>query len=341
MTGGLAAMRPREAAHGFLAANGWGDAVIRPLAGDASNRRYFRLSLAAETRLLMDAPPPAEDVRPFVKVGDGLRKLGLSAPRVFAADEGQGFLLLEDFGDDVVGAVLRRAPERERDIYAQAIDILARLATVPPPVPLPPYDADALMQEAMLFPEWYARAAGLTADVPAFRAAWEACWQDVLRETSIMPVMALRDFHADNLMVIDRPAERGLGLLDYQDALAGHQAYDLVSFLQDARRDLSSGLEDEMIDLFIDKAGIADREAFLASYEVLGAQRNVKILGIFVRLRDRDGKAGYVERLPRVWGHVARNFAHPALRPVRDWFDRFVPPEKRSPWCVAEGAGRR
>ena len=154
-------------------------------------------------------------------------------------------------------------------------------------------------------------------------------WQQVLAETAARPVVTLRDYHADNLMLLDRPGVQGLGLLDFQDALAGHPAYDLVSLLQDARRDVSPALEQAMLDRFAGPAAAA----FRASYEVLGAQRNVKILGVFVRLRDRDGRQGYVERLPRVWGYLDRNFAHPALAPVKAWFDAHVPAGLRAEWC--------
>jgi aminoglycoside/choline kinase family phosphotransferase len=146
----------------------------------------------------------------------------------------------------------------------------------------------------------------------------------------------LRDYHADNLMVLrDRPE---LGLLDFQDALAGHAAYDLVSLLQDARRDVAPELEERMIDLYVGSAGIADRAAFRAHYEILGAQRNTKILGIFTRLWKRDGKPHYLSLQPRVWGYLERNLAHPALAPVNAWFDAHIPAAKRAAaWLEAQG----
>ncbi len=142
-------------------------------------------------------------------------------------------------------------------------------------------------------------------------------------------MLTLRDYHADNLMLLDRPGVRGLGLLDFQDALAGHPAYDLVSLLQDARRELSPGLEEAMIARYVAAAGVADADAFRAAYEVLGGQRNAKIIGIFTRLRDRDGRLGYVERLPRLWRLLAGNLAHPALAPVAAWFAANIPAAAR------------
>jgi hypothetical protein len=140
--------------------------------------------------------------------------------------------------------------------------------------------------------------------------------------------LVLRDYHADNLMVL--PGRRELGLLDFQDALAGHPAYDLVSLLQDARRDVSPALEEAMLERYYKAAAVADPERFRAHYEVLGAQRNTKILGIFTRLWKRDGKPHYVSHQPRIWAYLERNLAHPALAPVREWFDSNVRPEKRA-----------
>jgi aminoglycoside/choline kinase family phosphotransferase len=142
------------------------------------------------------------------------------------------------------------------------------------------------------------------------------------------PVLALRDYHADNLMVV--PGRDQLGLIDFQDALAGHAAYDLVSLLQDARRDVSKELEEEMLAFHARAVGTASPELFRAHYEILGAQRNTKILGIFTRLWKRDGKPHYLSLQPRVWGYLERNLSHPALAPVRNWFDANVPAEKRA-----------
>ncbi|HEY0115065.1 MAG TPA: phosphotransferase [Allosphingosinicella sp.] len=320
-------MIPPAEAPDFLAANGWGGADIRPLAGDASFRRYFRVHRGDETAVLMDAPPQHEDVGPFLKVANHLLERGFAPPRPLAVDREQGLLLLEDFGDDRVAPLLRRQPEREREIYEAAVDIAVRLSGEAAPADVPPYDAAALEREVRLFTDWYAPALDLDVDEAGFVAAWAQSWGAVLDESARAPVLVLRDYHADNLMVV--PHLRQLGLLDFQDALAGHRAYDLVSLLQDARRDVPAELEEAMLGRFMAQAGIFDREAFRGEYEVLGAQRNVKILGIFTRLWKRDGKPAYPAMHPRIWAYLERNLAHPALAPVRAWFDANVPSEAR------------
>lgn len=322
-------MIPPAAAPDFLAAHGWDGAEILPLAGDASFRRYFRVVLGAETAVLMDAPPEHEDIGPFLTVAGHLIDRGFAPPRPLAVDRRRGLLLLEDFGDDRVGPLLEREPERERPIYESAVDILARLAAQRAPDDLPRYDDAVMTREVMLFPEYYAPALGISVDDAGFMNAWRAVWGEILRIVEDNPVMVLRDYHADNLMVI--PGRSELGLLDFQDALGGHPAYDLESLLQGSGRyDVAPALEDEMIERYCRRAKVADRDLFRAHYEILGAQRNTKILGIFTRLWERDGKAHYLSLQPRVWKYLERNLAHPALAPVRDWFDANVPADKRA-----------
>jgi hypothetical protein len=328
-------MIPPAAAPEFLARHGWDGAEIRPLAGDASFRRYFRVHKDGETAVLMDAPPEHEDIGPFLSVAGHLLDRGFAPPRPLGIDRERGLLLLEDFGDQRVAPLLARDPTHERPIYEAAVDILARIAGQPAPADLPPYGDEAMAREVLLFTDWYAPALGMEADGEAYLPAWRSAWADVLRAAEENPVMVLRDYHADNLMVL--PGRADLGLLDFQDALAGHAAYDLVSLLQDARRDVSPELEEEMVQRYVREAKVADAELFRAHYEVLGAQRNTKILGIFTRLWKRDGKAHYLPLQPRVWGYLERNLAHPALGPVRAWFDANVPEEKRAA-AWAQGA---
>ena len=322
------AMIPPAAAPAFLARHGWAGARIAPLAGDASFRRYFRVIDGDRTAVLMDAPPATEDSRPFLSIGADLAARGFSAPQPLGVDLDAGLVLLEDFGDARVTPVLAAEPAREAAIYASAIDLLADLHGQPAP-PLPPYSEAEMLREVRLLPDWYLPAVGL-AEAPGYDAAWAATWGPVVAATHAAPVLTLRDYHADNLMLLDRPGVRGLGLLDFQDALAGHPAYDLVSLLQDARRDVPRDLEEAMIARYVAARGIADVAGFRAAYEVLGAQRNAKIIGIFTRLRNRDGRQGYVERLPRMWRLLARNLAHSALAPVAAWFDANVPVAKRA-----------
>jgi aminoglycoside/choline kinase family phosphotransferase len=330
-------MIPPAQAPEFLAAHGWQGAELRPLAGDASFRRYFRVhGKTGETAVLMDAPPAHEDVGPFLTVAGHLLDRGLSPPRPLAIDREKGLLLLEDFGDDRVGPLLRREPGREREIYEAAVDILAEIASQPAPSDLPAYDEQAMTREVALFPDFYAPAVDLRVDTDGFFHSWIAVWGDILNIVENDPVLVLRDYHADNLMVL--PGRSDLGLLDFQDALAGHPAYDLVSLLQDARRDVAPALEEAMLARYAAAANVADPQRFRAHYEILGAQRNTKILGIFTRLWKRDDKPHYLPLQPRVWRYVERNLAHPALAPVREWFDRNVPADKRGAAWAREAA---
>jgi aminoglycoside/choline kinase family phosphotransferase len=321
-----APMIPPDSAPAFLAEHGWGGAEILPLAGDASPRRYFRIRSGGKSAVLMDAPPP-EELDPFLDIAAHLLDRGFSPPRPLAVDRAKGLLLLEDFGDDRVTPLLQREPERELEVYEQAVDILARLTGDPAPIGLPPYDDEAMAREVALFSDWYAPALGMEVDQQSYLPAWRQAWTGLVETVAKNPVLVLRDYHADNLMV--RPGAE-LGLLDFQDALGGHRAYDLVSLLQDARRDVAPELEEAMIARFAEAAGIEDKGAFRADYEILGAQRNTKILGIFTRLWRRDGKAHYLQFQPRVWAYMERNLAHPALEPVRAWFDSNVPEAKRA-----------
>jgi aminoglycoside/choline kinase family phosphotransferase len=281
--------------------------------------------------VLMDAPPQHEDLGPFLKVAGHLLDRGFLPPRPLAVDRQEGLLLLEDFGDEKMTPLLAREPHREHEVYGLAVDTLARLAAEPAPRDLAPYDEEAMAREVALFADWYAPAVGLDLDADSYLAAWREAWAGILGAVAEKPVLVLRDYHADNLMVLPGGA---LGLLDFQDALAGHPAYDLVSLLQDARRDVSPELEEAMLRRYAAAAGVEDPAAFRAHYEVLGAQRNVKILGIFTRLWKRDGKPAYPLMHPRIWSYVERNLAHPAAAPVRAWFDAHVPPERRGDACV-------
>ncbi len=306
-------MTPPAHAAAFLDAHGWGGANIRPLAGDASFRRYFRIVEATRVAVLMDAPPP-EDVRPFLRVAGWLSGEGFRPPAVLAADADAGLVLLEDLGDRRMAEAVAADPAAEHRIYADAVDLLAALHARPP-ADVPPYDRAVLQREAALFVDWHAPAAGLAVDAAGYAAAWDAAF-DALAPAPAVTV--LRDYHAENIML---PADGGLGLLDFQDALAGHPAYDLVSLLQDARRDVAPALEAAMLARF----GHVDR----AAYALLGAQRNAKILGIFTRLWRRDGKPRYLAYQPRVWAYLERDLAHPACAAVRDWFDANVPRASR------------
>ena len=318
-------MIPPAAAPAFLAQAGWGQAAIVPLAGDASFRRYFRVIDGPRRAVLMDAPPPHEDPRPFIAIAEHLTENGFAAPRILARDLEEGLVLIEDFGDLRVKEHVDDVPDSEGDVYRRAVDLLAALHRLPA-ADVPPYDRAVYQREAGLLTECYCPAIGLPVDEAGYVAAWDAVLPMVERSSSPV-VTVLRDYHAENIMLIDRAASHGLGLLDFQDALAGHPAYDLVSLLQDARRDVPPALEAAMLDHY---RAIAHPPAdFDAAYAVLGAQRNAKIIGIFTRLWKRDGKPRYLSYLPRMWDLLERDLAHPALAPVAAWFAANIPSGKR------------
>lgn len=307
----------------FLAEAGWGGAEVEPLPGDASFRRYFRVRDGDRRAMLMDAPPPHEDPRPFLHVGKWLSDHGLRAPHIYAERPEAGLVLLEDFGNDRMRDWLDDNPAAERATYETAIEALAELHRQPPG-PFAPYDMDVYLREALLFTEWFCPAAGITADAAGFAAAWREVLEPMLPRQS-PGVTVLRDYHAENIMLLDDGTQ---GLIDFQDALVGHRAYDLVSLLQDARRDVAPEVEEAMLAHYASL--ITPDPNFLADYARLGAQRNAKIVGIFARLWQRDGKPRYLPMIPRVWAAMERDLAHPALAPVAAWFDANVPADIRA-----------
>lgn len=314
----------------FLAGAGWRDAEIRPLAGDASFRRYFRIAdrATARTAMLMDAPPPHEDPRPFLHVGRWLSAHGMRAPEIHAEDAARGLVLLEDFGNARMRDYLDEAPQDEEATYRAAIDALVALHRLPPG-PFEPYSMEVYQREAALLTEWFCPAAGIVADAASYSAAWDEVLLPMMPRQS-PGVTVLRDYHAENIMLL---ADGGQGLIDFQDALVGHPAYDLVSLLQDARRDVSPALERAMLEHYLSQIDAGPQ--FAADYARLGAQRNAKIVGIFARLWKRDGKPRYLPMIPRVWDALERDLAHPALAPVAAWFDANIPAGVRA----AHGGG--
>ncbi|MCL6251363.1 phosphotransferase [Altererythrobacter sp. KTW20L] len=313
----------------FVAAAGWPGAAVEPLPGDASFRRYFRLRQGGgETAMLMHAPPPHEDPGPFLHVGKWLLDHGMRAPAILAEDAAAGLVLIEDFGNDRMRDWLDVNPAAEADTYSAAIDALVDLHRCPPG-PFAPYDMPTYLREVRLFTEWFCPAAGIAVHEAAHDAAWEQALAPLL-DRQQPGVTVLRDYHAENIMLLP---DSDQGLIDFQDALVGHPAYDLVSLLQDARRDVSLELEAAMLEHYLSRVDAGPQ--FIADYALLGAQRNAKIVGIFTRLWQRDGKPRYLSLIPRVWEAMERDLAHPALAPVAAWFDANVPAE----WRERRGAG--
>ena len=318
----------------FLNAQGWWKATRVPLAGDASFRRYERLDDGTRCAVLMDAPPPAENVRPFLTVAERLHGMGYSAPEIFAADEEFGLMLLEDLGDATYTHLFEQGDEAfERKLYGLAVDLLVDLHGRPADTTcagIPPYNEDRFEIEHTLFTDWYLPAITGRKTPESVHAEYLEIWRLLLGHACKgPPVLVLRDYHAENIMLLSPEQGAGeQGVIDFQDALVGHPAYDLVSLLQDARREVSPELEAKMLARYREQADCGPD--FDADYARLGAQRNTKIVGIFARLNQRDGKPRYLGMIPRVWEALERDLAHPALAPVAQWFDANIPAELRA-----------
>jgi N-acetylmuramate 1-kinase len=315
-------IHPPAGLNEFLGQYGWSGATVTLVAADASFRRYFRATAAdGRKAVLMDAPPPHEDPKPFIEIARYLVGHGFRAPEILAQDLDNGLVLIEDFGDLQMRQHLDVAPQDANAIYRTAIDALVRLADTPV-ASLPAYDEAAYVREVNLLSEWYMPAMGLD----FVQSEYEALWRKALTPVAdIHSVTVLRDYHAENIMLLP---DGGQGIIDFQDALLGHPAYDLVSLLQDARRDVEPALERAMLSYYRDATG-ADAD-FDWHYALLGAQRNTKIIGIFTRLWKRDGKERYLGFLPRMWGLLERDLAHPGLAELKQWFDRHIPADVRT-----------
>lgn len=302
----------------FLRKHGFGDATRTPLAGDASARRYERLTSGPRPAILMLCPPQI-GIERFISVAKVLHRWRKSAPQVIASDAEMRHVLLEDLGDDLFSRVLAQGGD-ERLLYGAAVDLLVDIQRRQPPPDLPAYDDAWLLREAALLTEWYAP------DAPG--EDYRAIWQALLPYARVGgDCFVYVDYHADNLLWLpERAGHARIGLLDFQDARLGPPAYDLVSLLEDARRDVPPALAEAMIERYLAARPDLAPDAFRAAYALLGAQRNCKILGLFSRLARRDGKPAYLELLPRVRGHLQRDLAHPLLAPLKDWFARHLAP---------------
>ncbi len=341
----------------FLGRAGFGDAVRRRMAGDASIRSYARLAKDGTSFILMNSPrrpdgPPiydgkpysaavhlAEDVRPFVAMDAGLRARGLSAPEIHHSDLEHGFLITEDLGQAVFYE--GDPPQPMPDRYEVATDMLVALHREPLPQTLPltghadyaipVFDTDALLVEIGLMPEWYLPDRGLTLSA-SLRDEFVTMWRELL-DKSIEPARTwvLRDFHSPNLIWLEqRDGIKRVGLIDFQDAVLGPPAYDLVSLLQDARLDVPEMLELTLLSRYIKARRAADERfdagAFAATYAIMSAQRNTRLLGTFARLNRRDGKPQYLRHQPRIWTYLTRSLEHPALASIKAWYATHVPP---------------
>lgn len=343
----------------FLDASGWGGSRVAPLTGDASSRSYFRVAGKEGRALLMSAPPDAEtapcppaatpnerralgynasarlagpNLHAFITIADTLRSAGLSAPNIFAADPGRGLALIEDLGDGLFANVVDTG--NESALYENAIDVLLHLHAQAPSPPrsdgyeMLAYDQTALATEAELLIEWYWRLKKGASPEDSVKEEFSAVFDALLSDLAPPSVIVLRDYHAENLLWLpDRQGPARVGVIDFQDGLLGSRAYDLVSLLEDARRDVSPSLAAAMIDRYASAAdqGAFDKEQFLHEYAVLAVQRNAKILGVFARLAERDGKPRYLDLLPRVEGLFRADLARPQVASAHKFFKTHFP----------------
>lgn len=346
-----------EACAAFLKDSGWAGAGAKALAGDASTRRYLRLKEGDRTALLMIAPPAAEsaacppdaseserkklgynalarlagpNLNAFTAIAGALRETGLSAPEIYAADPARGFAVIEDLGDDLYARVAGAVDERM--LYEAAVDALLALRAHPPARPatndyeMLDYDRAALLAEAELLTGWYWPLRKGEAIGNDLQAEYSAIIDALAKDLSPPHMIALRDYHAENLIWLPRrEGVKRVGLIDFQDALYGHAAYDLVSLLEDARRDVDPDLAAAMIERYCAGATDLNEAAFLRDYAILAAQRNAKILGIFARLAVRDKKPRYLDLLPRVEAHFRRDLQREPLEPLRRFIAAHLP----------------
>ena len=315
--------------HAFLDAAGWGDAACEPLTGDASARSYFRLRKPDRRAVLMDASRVLDSIVPFIRIDEHLRNLGFSAPEILARDEAAGLLLVEDFGDATFAQLLEQrscdAPSQPRtaeQLFSLATDLLVTLHRHPRAAPenLRPYSPEQMLADLELFLEW--RAPGISgAAQEEFRAAWRAALPLAHR---VPESLLLRDYHVANLMLLpERAGVQQAGLLDFQDAYRGPVTYDLVSLLEDARRDVPEALRERMLSRYAAQFPALDKEVFETSLAVLAALRHTRVLAIFERLARREGRDEYRRLLsPRVKRLLQRALRHPALDAVKHWMNR-------------------
>ncbi|WP_372622448.1 aminoglycoside phosphotransferase family protein [Falsiroseomonas sp.] len=314
----------REGAEDFLAAHGFAAAGRESLPSDASFRRYVRLHGGPRPALLMDAPPPQEDVRPFLHVASHLSAVGLSAPEVIAADAARGFLLLEDLGRDSMATRLDAGAD-PLPLYLDAAEALAALHEAPPPDGLPEWGAARMAETAAAtFLDWWWPETFGAKPAPAVVAEFHAALEEMLAPVAARGFVH-RDYFPANLMPLDRAPPRRAGIIDFQDAAYGHPAYDLVSLVEDARRDVDDAVRAEAIARYLAHRPALDARDFRAAMAACAAQRHLRVASLWVRLARRDGKPRYLVHGPRCWALLDRALAHPAAAPLARFLDRHVP----------------
>jgi aminoglycoside/choline kinase family phosphotransferase len=311
-----------DSARKFLNGTAWSDAACEPLTGDASARKYFRLRKDERSAVLMDASQVLASVAPFIQINQHLHQLGFSVPAILSRSDESGLLLLEDFGDATFTRLLDNQPDPEK-LYTLATDVLIALHKHPRAIPkdLRVYHPEKMLEDIELFLEWHAH------DFQAGQDEFRTVWREVLPLAHQVPAsLLLRDYHVANLMLLpDRQGVRQAGLLDFQDAYQGPITYDLMSLLEDARRDVPDELKEKMVAHYLAHFPTLDRNAFETSMAILAALRHTRVLAIFERLSRREGKHDYKKlHSPRVERLLQRALRHPMLAGVKRWMERYA-----------------
>lgn len=302
----------------FLTDNKASTDLSNVLGNDASFRTYYRLTKPTQT-LLMDSPAAHEPVAPFVKIAKHLKSMDISAPEIVAEDSENNFLIIEDFGTDMFSTLMEKGDKTE-DLYGLAVDVLAHLhnhsrATW---VDIPEYTTESFIEETGRTLNWYYPVIAGEKPSQEMKKRWVEAWTSVFKALpAIENTLVLRDFHCDNLMLIDgRDGMKACGVLDFQDGLIGAMPYDLVSILENDRRAVPEDMQQRLLNRYFEKANVKDRGGFMQWYRVLSAQRQSKILGLFYRLYIRDGKQGYLKFIPQVCHLLNQSLKDPILAPV-------------------------
>jgi aminoglycoside/choline kinase family phosphotransferase len=310
------------------------DGDIGSLAKDMSNRQYYRLQSAERTFVIMDAPPPEKPAQ-FILLADFLIKQGLRAPQILGFDEENGFVLLEDFGDKTFTRVLESAALKgddafkvvEKKLYETAVNVLHSVKNCQRPMAIEDYTPTKLLAEVEIFIDWYwpyakGGAAPAIAKKP-FMALWENLFQSMPQTPK---TIVMRDFHSDNLMVIDKPFSiQTCGVLDFQDALWGSVVYDHISLLEDARRDVSAEVVEICSKQFLAAYPANLHDALETTAKILAAGRHVKVIGVFTRYALRQNNDSKCIHLPRLWRYLQQHFKDPIFAPIAGWFDMYCP----------------
>jgi aminoglycoside/choline kinase family phosphotransferase len=326
-------MSPKRAVlrHQFLAQHNYLPEHLEFLASDMSIRQYYRLKQAQ--RILMDAPTP-ENPNQFIILAQYLQEQGLRTPLVYDHQLEHGFVWLEDFGDQTYSKILLQTPEREAELYHLAVNILQHLhqQAQRQPAFIEEYTIDELLNEVGVFIDWYWPVTQTQSSYPKAKEDFLSAWQEVLLKMPFLPhSLVLRDYHVDNLMIVsgEHPLQQ-CGLLDFQDALWGPVVYDFISLIEDARRDVSPDLQEQLWNLFLKEVPLSQHVDYRLGATILGASRHVKVIGVFTRFALRRNRKDYLQHLPRLWNYLLKAFEQPVLEPVHNWFESYLPLSKQS-----------